>query len=162
MIRKLAADKKAQWEHLPELLQAYNSTSSAVMGYSPHYLIFGRQPHLPVDFFFPTIGANTSHCRVPAYVEEVQECFKEVYAEAQHQSNSEGDRQKCNYDKATSTVQLMPGDIVLKKAGEFQGKRKVKDQWSEVEYEVICQVANGVPLYEIKDSSSNVKVTHCN
>ena len=56
----------------------------------------------------------------------------------------------------------MPGDIVLKKADVFQGKRKVKDCWSEVEYEVICQVTNGVPLYEIKDSSSNVKVTHCN
>ena len=92
MIGKLAVDKKAQWEqHLPELLQAYNSTQSAVMGYSPHYLMFGRQPHLPVDFFFPTIGANTSHCHVPAYVEEVQEYFKEAYAEAQHQSNSEAD-----------------------------------------------------------------------
>ena len=44
MIRKLAADKKAQWEqHLPELLQAYNST-----------LMFGRHPHLPVDFYLPT------------------------------------------------------------------------------------------------------------
>ena len=43
MIGKLATDKKAQWEqHLPELLQAYNSTRSAVMGYSPHYLMFGR------------------------------------------------------------------------------------------------------------------------
>ena len=43
MIGKLAVDKKAQWEqHLPELLQAYNSTQSAVMGYSPHYLMFGR------------------------------------------------------------------------------------------------------------------------
>ena len=56
----------------------------------------------------------------------------------QHQSYSEADRQKCNYDKATSTVQLMPGDIVLKKADAFQGKRKVKDRWSKVEYEVIC------------------------
>ena len=43
MIRKLSVDKKAHWElHLPELLQAYNSTRSAVMGYSPHYLMFGR------------------------------------------------------------------------------------------------------------------------
>ena len=41
MIGKLAADKKAQWEqHLPELLQAYNSTQSAVTEYSPHYLMF--------------------------------------------------------------------------------------------------------------------------
>ena len=52
----------------------------------------------------------------------------------------------------------MPGDTVLKKADAFQGKRKVKDWWSEVEYEVICQVANGVPSYEIKDSSGNVKL----
>ena len=43
MIGKLSADKKAQWElHLPELLQAYNSTRSVVTGYSPHYLMFGR------------------------------------------------------------------------------------------------------------------------
>ena len=124
--------------------------------------MFGRRLCLPVDFFFPTIGANTNCHQVPAYVEEVLEHFKEAYAKAQHQSNSKVDRQKCNYDRAISTVQLMPGDTVLKKADAFQGKRKVKDQWSKVEYEVIYQVANGVPLYEIKDSSSNVKVTHCN
>ena len=54
MIGKLASDKKVQWEqHLPELLQVYNSTRSAVTGYSPHYLIFGRFPCLPVDFYFP-------------------------------------------------------------------------------------------------------------
>ena len=41
---------------------------------------------------------------------------------------------------------------MLMKADAFQGKRKVKDQWSEVEYEVICQVTNDVPSYEIKDS----------
>ena len=61
-----------------------------------------------------------------------------------------------------STVQLMLGDVVLKKADAFQGKRKVKDHWSKVEYEVICQVTKGVPSYEIKYLSSNVKVTHRN
>ena len=88
--------------------------------------------------------------------------FKEAHTEAQHQSNSEADRQKRNYDRATSTVQLMPGDTVLKKADMFQGKRKVKDRWSEVEYEVICQVTNGVPSYEIKDPSGNLQVAHHN
>ena len=51
---------------------------------------------------------------------------------------------------------------MLKKADAFQGKRKVKDQWSEVEYEVIRQVANGVPSYEIKDPSGNLQVAHHN
>ena len=105
---------------------------------------------------------NLRRRRVPAYVEEVLARFKEAYTEAQHQSNSEADRQKRNYDRATSTVQLMPGDTVLKKADAFQGKRKVKDRWSEVEYEVIRQVANGVPSYEIKDPSGNLQVTHHN
>ena len=38
----------------------------------------------------------------------------------------------------------------------------MKDPWSEVEYEVICQVVNGVPSYEIKDPSGNLQVTHRN
>ena len=105
---------------------------------------------------------NTSHHLVPAYVEEVQKCFKEAYVEAQHQSNNGADRHKHNYDKSMSTVQLMLGDVVLKMAGVFQGKWKVKDCWSEVEYEVVHQVTNGVPLYKIKDSSGNVKVNHHN
>ena len=59
MIGKLSADKKAQWElHFPELLNAYNSTQSAVTGYSPHYLMFERRPRLPIDFFFPIIDVN--------------------------------------------------------------------------------------------------------
>ena len=56
----------------------------------------------------------------------------------------------------------MPGDTVLKKADAFQGKRKVKDRWSKVEYEVIRQIANGMPSYEIKEPSSNLQVAHRN
>ena len=150
MIGKLTADKKAQWEqHLPELLQAYNSARSVVTGYSPHYLMFGRHPHLPVDFYFPTRGTHVCfHC-VPAYVEEVRRCFKEAYAEAHLQTNSEADRQKWYYDRATSTMQLMPGDMVLMKLDAFQGKRKVKDWWSEAEYVIVHQVTDGVPVYEV-------------
>ena len=44
MISKLEEDKKACWsEHLPELLLAYNATRSAVTGYSPYYLLFGKK-----------------------------------------------------------------------------------------------------------------------
>ena len=56
LIGKLDEDKKACWsKHLPELLMAYNSTHSAVMGYSPHFLLFGRRLRIPVDYLFPTL-----------------------------------------------------------------------------------------------------------
>ena len=56
MIGKLEEDKKACWsEHLPKLLLAYNATCSAVTGYSPYYLLFGRRSRIPVDYLFPTL-----------------------------------------------------------------------------------------------------------
>ena len=71
MIDKLSHDKKAQWEQdLPELLQAYNSTRLAMTGYLPHYLMFGRHLHLPVDYFLTVSAYEHSH-HVPAYVTEV-------------------------------------------------------------------------------------------
>ena len=114
MIGKLASDKKAHWkQHLPKLVQAYNNTWSAVTGYLLHYLMFGRHPHLPIDFYFPPMGDHVcTHC-VPTYVVEVRECFKEAYTEAHSQTNNEAEWQKQSYDRATSTVQLILGDIVL-------------------------------------------------
>ena len=80
MIGKLASDKKVQWEqHLPELLQVYNSTRSAVTGYSPHYLMFERCPHLPVDFYFPTKCTHMRSHHVPAYVEEVRKHLRGLH-----------------------------------------------------------------------------------
>ena len=54
MIGKLEEDKKACWSE-PELLLAYNATHSAVTGYSPYYLLFGRRSRIPVDYLFPTL-----------------------------------------------------------------------------------------------------------
>ena len=88
MIGKLLHDKKAQWDqHLPELLQAYNSTQLVVTSYSPHYLMFERCPCLPVNYYFLMVSAYECSCCMPAYVTEVRRCFKEAYTEAHLQTN---------------------------------------------------------------------------
>ena len=75
MIGKLEEDEKADWlGHLAEIVQAYNATQSAVMGYSPYYLMFGCRPRLPVNFYFPILrsteepGRNTSTKHVDEYI----------------------------------------------------------------------------------------------
>ena len=99
---------------------------------------------------------------MPAYVTEVQRRFKEAYTEAHLQTNCKAEKQKCYYDRATSTAQLVPGNVVLMKNNAYQGKRKVKDWWSETEYVVVRQVTDGVPAYEVKDEVGNIKTVHRN
>ena len=99
---------------------------------------------------------------MPAYVAEVQRRFKEAYAEAHLQTNCKAEKQKRYYDRATSTVQLVPGDVALMTNDAFQGKWKVKGWWSETEYVVVRQVADGVPAYEVKDEVGSMKTIHCN
>ena len=44
----------------------------------------------------------------------------------------------------------------------YQGKQKVKDWWSETEYVVVRQVADGVQAYDVKDEAGIVKTVHHN
>ena len=80
MIGKLGEDKKADWpSHLAEIAHTYNATQSTVTGYSPHYLMFGRRPRLPVVFVFPIVGSNEAPIReasakhVDVYVASIQD-----------------------------------------------------------------------------------------
>ena len=61
-----------------------------------------------------------------------------------------------------STVQLVLGNVVLMKNDAYQGKWKVKDWWSETEYVVVHQVADGIPAYKVKDDAGNFKTVHHN
>ena len=56
----------------------------------------------------------------------------------------------------------MTRDVDWTKVSPFQGERRIDGRWDKVDYETACQVANGSPLYETKDSSSNKKAPHHN
>ena len=90
MIGKLGEDKKADWpSHLAEIAHTYNTTCSAVMGYSPHYLMFRQRPRLLVNFYFPTIGSTEAPTReastkcVDKYVASIWDRLRTALQEAQ-------------------------------------------------------------------------------
>ena len=77
MIGKLEEDKKACWsKHLPELLLAYNATCSAVTGYSPYYLLFGRRSRIPMDYLFPTLRDSPHQSKMEVSVAAMQKRLK--------------------------------------------------------------------------------------
>ena len=96
MIKKVGEDKKANWPgHLAEIVEAYNATQSAMMGYSPHYIMFGCRPRLQVNFYFPTFRSaeaptrDTSAKHVEVYVATVCNLLRAALQEAQAQSMAE-------------------------------------------------------------------------
>ena len=128
MISKLEEDKKACWsEHLPELLLAYNAMHSAVTGYSPYYLLFGRRSRIPVDYLFPTLRDSPHQTKMEVSVVAMQKRLKEAFAVARHLTSEEADKQRCYYDCKAGAVALQPGDIVMVHTNGLVGKQKVKD-----------------------------------
>ena len=72
MIGKLEDEYKRQWpRHLSKLTHAYNSTRSTMTGYSPHFLMFGQWPWLPIDFIFPTHKVMGTLRPVDSYVADL-------------------------------------------------------------------------------------------
>ena len=86
MIGRLSQDEKANWpKHLPELIQAYNEMRFAIMGYSPHYLLFGYHLRFPIDLHFPTIQKRHV-VHIDDFVVTLQQCLSEVLNEACRQN----------------------------------------------------------------------------
>ena len=68
MLGTFPPEKKKRWpEYLAEMTYIYNVTPHASTGSTPHYLIFGRHPRLPIDLLLDTtdswVGQNQEHMR---------------------------------------------------------------------------------------------------
>ena len=150
MIGKLEEDKKARWsEHLPEMLSAYNGTHSAVTGYSPYFLLFGRKSRMPVVCLFPTLHDSPHQAKMEVSVAAMQKRLKEAFTVARHLTSQEAARQRRYYDRKAGTVALQPGDVVMVCTDGFVSKRKVKDRWEDGGFIVESQLEDW-PVYKVR------------
>ena len=155
MIGKLEEDRKACWsEHLPEMLLAYNATCSAVTGYSPYYLLFGRRPRIPVDYLFPTLHDSPHRTKMEVSVVTMQKRLKEAFTVVRCLTSEEVARQCRYYDRKAGAVALQPGDVVMVCTDGFVGKRKVKDHWEDGGFIVESQLEDW-PVYKVKCPTSD-------
>ena len=150
MIGKLEEDKKACWsKHLPELLMAYNATCSAVTGYSPYYLLFGRRPRIPVDYLFPTLWDSPHQTKMEVSVAAMQRRLKEAFTVARCLTYEDTAKQCRYYDRKGRAVALQPGDIIMVRTNGFVGKQKVKDRWEDGGFIVESQLEDW-PVYKVR------------
>ena len=157
MIGKLEEEKKACWsEHLLELLMAYNATCSAVTGYSPYCLLFGRRPRIPVDYLFPTLRDSPHQTKMEVSVVAMQRRLKEAFAVARPLTSEDAAKQCRYYDRKAGAVALQPGDVVMVRTDGFVGKRKVKDLWEDEGFIVESQLEDW-PVYKVRCPTTDAR-----
>ena len=67
MLSKTVRDRPFEWEeHIQRLCLAYNTSLHPTTGYSPFFLMFGRQVRMPVDLMYGTPAAQPTS--VPEFV----------------------------------------------------------------------------------------------
>ncbi|KAK3715036.1 hypothetical protein QZH41_002685 [Actinostola sp. cb2023] len=139
LLRSLPPHKKRKWtEHLPELLYAYNATPHSSTGFSPYYLMFCREPRLPVDLL---LGAEED------VEDEIQNDWlathmsrlRDAYLKAGEHLEQAAERRKKASDQTAFDDPLEIGQLVYLR-NKVKGRNKIQDSWSPTLYRVI-----GVP-----------------
>ena len=77
MLGTLCPEKKSEWKnHIGTLVHAYNCTRNSATGFSPYYLMYGRQPHLPVDVTLGLAPQTTTAPDASKFIQKKREHAK--------------------------------------------------------------------------------------
>ena len=151
MLGTLRDTHKRQWSrHVSQLVHAYNSTKNDAIGYSPYYIMFGREARLPIDVCFGTYDQEPiSHSR---YVENLKRDLTSAYELATKSATQVHLRNKKNYEKVLRNHVLAKGDRVLLKNLGLKGKHKLQSRWNSLPY-VIVEKLPDLPVYRVRPES---------
>ena len=111
MLGTLPPVHKSDWNgSIGALVHTYNCTMNSATGFSPYFLIYGRQPHLPIDVVLglaPNLVATPTSTN---YVQKIREHVRWDHGKADLFQLKDVQCHKQNYDKYSRAVALKEGD----------------------------------------------------
>jgi hypothetical protein len=109
--RVIQEDLKTWDETVKFSVASYNAAEHSATGFSPYYLLFGRERSIPLDLL-----TETSRLEPPVttddYTQLVQERFRKAYALTREHLKASFMRAKQRYDQRVKHVQFVPNDYV--------------------------------------------------
>ena len=150
MLRTLPDEGKSKWkDHLQKMVHAYNATVSRSTGYSPFFLLFGKEPILPIDLMFDKAQPSKQKS-YSAYVKRWKQGMSDAYKIAKRKSNQVGDLNKSAYNKRARCSVLETGDRVLvRNLRERQGPGKLRSYWEKTVYRIVERKRES-PVYVVE------------
>ena len=133
LLKTLPPEKKKKW---PELLDSvvyfYNTTPHSVTGYSPFYIIFGREPrrmsHICVE--------EDSDVNPDDWISIHQRKLQDAYKVVQERMKSAASKRKLVFDKKAKSDELSVGSQVYLRNRSVKGRNKIQDAYRPEVYKI--------------------------
>lgn len=123
LLRSLPPEQKRKWpEYLAELVYIYNATPHSSTGLSPYYMLFGREPTLPLDHLLgqPSLTVQGQENWVLSHRKRLEEAINLAGSELQKNAL----RRKEHYNKSAKEAPIAVGTVVLLKSHPL-GRNKI-------------------------------------
>lgn len=134
LLRTLPPAKKRRWpEHLPELVYAYNATPHSTTGYSPYYLLFGVDPHLPVDAL---LGQESTIEPSHDWLAIHQRRLKDAHARAKDYCEQKAAERISMLNEKVYCPPIELGQTVYLR-NRPPGRNKIQDAWKPIPHRVV-------------------------
>ena len=130
MLATASKDNPSDWERsVRAVCFAYNTSLQPSTGFSPYYLMYGREARLPVDLQFGTSISDTVS-PVP-YVKQLQSSLAHAYQLVRNKLGEVQERQKTLYDREVHGKPFEAGDTVWLYSPVIpqEGHRKLHHPW---------------------------------
>ena len=113
MLSKYLDANHDEWDvHIPLFMLGYRAKVHSSLGYSPYYLIFGRDPRTPASVQIQTPSTAPKSASISEYVAKLTERIKLSHKIALEASNRRHARNKRLFDKKLTMYSFQKGDSV--------------------------------------------------
>ena len=129
----------SSWKsHVPDLVHGYNCTKNAATGFSPYYVLCGRELRLSVDVEFGLQrGGQRGSPGESNYISQVRKRLTFSHRKARHMAQRQQAKHRELYDMKCRDAALDVGDLVLVKQTAWKGRHKIQYRWESGEYQVV-------------------------
>ena len=133
MIRCTSKDKASEWdENLQQLAGAIRSTENRHTGFTPNFLMFGREVTTPIEIVVGKTSKSKIHETYPEYAKQLIQKLEIAHCTARKTLQQSQHIQKRNYDLKIKETNFEKGDVVyrLNLASKVGESNKLKEVYS--------------------------------
>ena len=113
LLAKVVSNNQRDWdEWLPSVLAAYHASTHESTGYTPNFLMFGREVRVPLDLAYCDPEIWRENPRYCDFVETRLEKMRDSFEHAREQLGVSATRSKSHYDMKVRPVEYKPGEWV--------------------------------------------------